>query len=192
VKRRQFITLLGGAAAWPLAARAQQPAVPMIGILGGTSQAEWVPFVTAFNRGLKEVGYTEDQNVKIEYRWADNRYDRLPALAAELVDRQVAVIAALGGTPSALAAKRATSAIPIVFLVGRDPVELGLVASFNRPGGNVTGVNMLNVTLAEKRLELVRELVPQATVIAILFNRDNPNGQSYANELEPIVLAAGQ
>jgi len=117
---------------------------------------------------------------------------RLPALAAELVDRQVAVIAALGGTPSALAAKRATSAIPIVFLVGRDPVELGLVASFNRPGGNVTGVNMLNVTLAEKRLELVRELVPKAAVIAILFNPGNPNGQSYVSELEPIARSAGQ
>jgi ABC-type uncharacterized transport system substrate-binding protein len=193
VKRREFITLIGGAAAaWQVTGHAQQAAMPVIGVLGGTSQAEWVPFMAAFNRGLSEIGYTEDQNVKIEYRWAENRYDRLPALAADLVDRQVAVIAALGGTPSALAAKRATSAIPIVFLVGRDPVELGLVASFNRPGGNVTGVNMLNVTLAEKRLELVRELVPKATVIAILFNRDNPNGQSYVSELEPIARSAGQ
>jgi putative tryptophan/tyrosine transport system substrate-binding protein len=192
VRRRAFITLLGGAAAWPLAARAQQAAMPVIGVLGGTSPVEWVPFVAAFNRGLKEVGYIEDQNVKIEYRWADNQYDRLTALAADLVDRQVTVIAALGGTPSALAAKRATSAIPIVFLVGRDPVELGLVVSFNRPGGNVTGVNMLNVALAEKRLELVRELVPKAAVIAILFNQDNPNGQSYVRELEPIARAAGQ
>src|SRR5262245_52119326 len=192
LKRRDFITLLGGAASCPLAARAQQSALPVVGVLGGTSQAEWVSFLAAFNRGLKEAGFTEDQNVKIEYRWADNRYDRLDALAADLAERRVAVIAALGGTPSALAAKRATSAIPIVFLVGRDPVELGLVASFNRPGGNVTGVNMLNVALAEKRLELVRELVPKAAVIAILFNRDNPNGQSYVSELEPIVRAAGQ
>jgi putative tryptophan/tyrosine transport system substrate-binding protein len=192
MKRREFITLIGGAAAWPLGAHAQQPALPVIGVLGATSQAEWLPFMAAFNRGLSEIGYTEDQNVKIEYRWADNRYDRLPALAADLVARQVAVIAALGGTPSALAAKRVTSAIPIVFLVGRDPVELGLVASFNRPGGNVTGVNMLNVILAEKRLELVRELVPKAAVIAILFNQDNPNGQSYVSELEPIARAAGQ
>src|SRR5262249_40286868 len=117
---------------------------------------------------------------------------RLDALAADLVERQVAVIAALGGTPSVLAAKRATSTVPIVFLVGRDPVELGLIASFNRPGGNITGINMLNVSLAEKRLELVRELVPKAAVIAILFNRDNPNGQSYVSELEPIARAAGQ
>jgi putative ABC transport system substrate-binding protein len=193
MNKREFITLLGGAAAtWPLAARAQRASMPVIGVLGGTSRAEWVAFLAAFDRGLKEVGYIEDQNVKIEYRWADNQYDRLTALAADLVDRQVAVIAALGGTPSALAAKRATSAIPIVFLVGRDPVELELVASFNRPGGNVTGVNMLNVALAEKRLELVRELVPKATVIAILFNPDNPNGQSYVSELEPIARAAGQ
>ena len=193
MKRREFITLIGGAAvAWPVAARAQQSALPVVGVLGSTSQAEWVSFLAAFNRGLKELGYVEGQNVKIEYRWADNRYDRLDALAADLVERQVAVIAALGGTPSVLAAKRATSTVPIVFLVGRDPVELGLVASFNRPGGNVTGVNMLNVALAEKRLELVRELVPKAAVIAILFNRDNPNGQSYVSELEPIARAAGQ
>ncbi len=193
MKRREFITLLGGAAAaWPLAARAQQPAMPVVGVLGGTSQTEWMPFLAAFNRGLKEVGYIEGENVKIEYRWADNQYDRLTRLAADLVDRRVNVIAALGGTPSALAAKRATSAIPIVFLVGRDPVELGLVASFNRPGGNVTGVNMLNVALAEKRLELVRELVPKAALIAILINPDNPNGQSYASELEPVARVAGQ
>jgi putative ABC transport system substrate-binding protein len=193
VRRRKFLATLGGAAtAWPLAARAQQTALPVIGVLGGTSQAEWVPFLAAFTRGLKEVGYIEGESVKIEYRWADNQYDRLTTLAADLVDRQVGVIAALGGTPAALAAKRATSAIPIVFLVGRDPVELGLVASFNRPGGNVTGVNMLNVTLAEKRLELVRELVPKAAVIAILFNPDNPNGQSYVSELEPVARAAGQ
>jgi putative ABC transport system substrate-binding protein len=192
IGRRKFLATLGGAVAWPLAARAQQSALPVVGVLGGTSQAEWVSFLAAFNRGLKELGYVEGQNVKIEYRWADNRYDRLDALAADLVERQVAVIAALGGTPSVLAAKRATSTVPIVFLVGRDPVELGLVASFNRPGGNVTGVNMLNVALAEKRLELVRELVPKAAVIAILFNRDNPNGQSYVSELEPIARAAGQ
>jgi len=193
IPRRAFITLLGGTAvAWPLAARAQQSAMPVVGVLGGTSQTEWMPFLAAFNRGLKEVGYIEGENVKIEYRWADNQYDRLTRLAADLVDRRVNVIAALGGTPSALAAKRATSAIPIVFLVGRDPVELGLVASFNRPGGNVTGVNMLNVALAEKRLELVRELVPKAALIAILINPDNPNGQSYASELEPVARVAGQ
>ena len=192
-RRREFITLMGGAAAtWPLRARAQQSAMPLVGVLGGTSRAEWMPFVAGFNLGLKDVGYVDGQSVTIEYRWADGQYDRLPALAADLVRRQVAVIAAFAGTPSVLAAKAATSAIPIVFLIGRDPVELGLVDSFNRPGGNITGVNMLNVELVGKRLELLRELVPKASTIGFLVNPNNQNAQANARDLETAARAGGQ
>jgi putative tryptophan/tyrosine transport system substrate-binding protein len=193
VTRREFITLLGGTAvAWPLAARAQQPAMPVIGVLGGHTRAQWQPFLTAFHQGLKQVGYIEGENVASEYRWAEGHYDRLPALAADLVHRQVAVIAAIGGVNSALAAKAATSEIPIVFLTGRDPVELGFVESFNRPGGNLTGVSLLNDELVAKRLELVRELVPKAATIAILINPDNRNHPSHARTLEAVARAGGQ
>jgi putative ABC transport system substrate-binding protein len=193
MKRREFITLLSGAAAgWPVIARAQQPAMPVVGVLGGTSRAEWMPFVAGFNLGLKDVGYIDGQSVTIEYRWADGQYERLPALAADLVRLQVAVIAAFAGTPSVLAAKAATSAIPIVFLIGRDPVELGLVESFNRPGGNITGVNMLNVELVGKRLELLRELVPKAARIGFLVNPNNQNAQANARDLEAAARAGGQ
>jgi len=192
VKRRELLTLLVGAAGWPLAARAEQAAMPIVGMLGGHTRSEWTPFIAAFNLGLKEVGFVEGQNVRIEYRWAEGHYDQLPALAADLIHRRVAVIVAVGGVNSALAAKAATEEIPIIFLTGRDPVELGFVKSFNRPGGNLTGINMQNAELEPKRLDLLRELVPNASTIALLINPDNKNHQSRVGSMEAAVRAARQ
>src|SRR5437764_14033929 len=188
MKRREFIAVLGGAAAtWPLVARAQQSTMPVIGFLSSRSPDESASVVSAFRQGLRESGYVVGQNVAIEYRWADGHYDQLPALAAELVGLRVAAILAAGGSPSALAAKKATSTIPIIFSAADDPVGLGLVESLNRPGGNMTGMSVFNSTLNAKRLSLLHELVPSAGTNGYLANPANPSAQF---ELKGLLEAA--
>ena len=184
MRRREFITLISSAAMWPLAAGAQQSAMPMIGYLSARSPDETAHLVEAFRRGLGEQGFVEGQNVTIEYRWALGQYDRLPAMAAELVRRPVAVLTTTGGEPSALAAKAATSTIPIVFTVGGDPVKLGLVTSYNSPGGNATGVSLLTNPAEPKRIGLLRELVPQATTIGFLLNPTLAQSASQTSDVQ--------
>jgi putative ABC transport system substrate-binding protein len=192
VRRREFITLLGGAAAWPLAARAQQPAMPVVGVLSPRSPAVDAPLIAVIRQGLNDTGFFEGRNITLDYRWADGQYDRLAALATDLVRRQVAVIVAPGGEISALAAKTATASIPIVFLVGSDPVRSGLVPSLNRPGGNITGVSSFIFDLEPKRLGLMRELRPNAATIAVLVNPNSPNAEMQVNDIQIAARNVGQ
>ena len=193
MKRRTFIALLGGAAVgWPLAARTQQPATPVIGFLNNTSPEIRRVELAAFHRGLKEGGYVEGQNVRMEYRWAQGRYDRLPALAGDLAQASVSVLVATGGEQVALAAKAATATIPTVFIIAGDPVKIGLVASLNRPGGNVTGFSLLDTLTEAKRLEVAHELVPGAPLIAFLVNPDNPITESVTRDLQAAADTLGR
>jgi putative ABC transport system substrate-binding protein len=185
MRRREFVTLLGSAAAaWPLAARAQSQAMPVIGYLGAQTPAAFASRIKAFRQGLSEAGYVEGRNVTIEFRWAEGQHSRLPALATELAGRPVSVIVAPGGAPAALAAKSATTAIPIVFEMGADPIKIGLVGSLNRPEGNITGISSLNVEVTPKRLELLHQLIPSTAAIAVLVNPTSPTAKSQLGSLD--------
>jgi putative ABC transport system substrate-binding protein len=188
MKRREFITLLGGASAtWPLTARAQQPALPVVGIVGDQFDHR----IAAFHQGLSESGFADGRNVTVDYRWSDARVERYPEFVADLVHRRVAVIVSLGGIPGATAAKAATTTIPIVFQMGADPVEFGLVASLSRPGGNLTGITSLGIELGPKRLEVMRELIPAAKVFAVLINPDHPNAEPQSRDMQAAADALG-
>jgi putative ABC transport system substrate-binding protein len=191
MRRRDFITLLGGAATWPLGARAQQAAMPVIGYLSARSPADTAHLVDAFRRGLKESGFIEGQNVAIEYRWAFGEHSQLPRLAAELVQKPVALLVTTGGESAALAAKTATASIPIAFIIGGDPVKLGLVASYNRPGGNATGISILTSNLEPKRLEFLRELVPQARIVGGLLDPNFPPFEAQLRDMQEAAHGLG-
>jgi putative tryptophan/tyrosine transport system substrate-binding protein len=192
MRRREFIAGLGSAAAWPVVVRAQQQPMPVIGFLGAPSPNIYEQYTAAIRQGLQETGFVEGQNVAVEYRWAESQFDRLPELAMDLVTKRVAVIVTIGGTPVVVAAKAATSTIPIVFMVASDPVQLGLVASLNRPGGNITGVAMMGVELEAKRLELIRELVPNAALIGMLVNPANPQAEFQLRAIKEMARTIGQ
>src|SRR5215211_3453064 len=193
MKRREFITFLGGAAvAWPLAALAQQPAVPVIGFLSSGAPDAMAYILTAFHQGLNETGYVEGRNMAVEYRWAEGRYDRLPAMADDLVRRQVAVIATIGGQMTAFAAKAATSTIPIVFTTGGDPVRSGLVASLSRPGGNITGFTQVSSALEAKRLQILHEVVPPVAVIGVLVNPAYTDAENQLTDVEAAAQTIGR
>jgi putative ABC transport system substrate-binding protein len=193
MQRREFISLIGGAAAtWPFAARAQQTPLPVIGFLNSVSPQPFGNFVAGFRAGLKEAGYVEGQNVTIEFRWAEGHYDRLPEMAADLVRRKVAVLVATGGSPSVVAAKAATSTIPIVFTIGLDPVRLGIVTRLSRPGGNITGVNLFTTEMEGKRLGLLRALVPGVQLIAVVLNPNRSDHASHMREVQEAARAIGQ
>jgi putative ABC transport system substrate-binding protein len=192
MRRREFITLLGGTVSRPLAARAQQPAIPAIGFLSSLAQSDSDLVVPAFREGLNGTGFVEGRNIAIEYRWAEGDYQRLPTLSANLVRRQVAVIAAISGTPAALAAQAATKTIPIVFAIGGDPIAPGLVPDLSRPGGNITGVSFYSALLVTKRLELARELIVKGSMIAMLVNPDNPPSVAEGRAVQEAAAAVGQ
>jgi putative tryptophan/tyrosine transport system substrate-binding protein len=191
MRRREFIRLIAGAVAWPIAAQGQPPPQPVIGFLSSASAEAYKPFVSAYRNGLSEFGFVEGQNIAIEFRWAEGHYERLPSLAAELVGRSVTVIAASGGLPSVLAAKAATATIPIVFTLGSDPVKFGVVASLNRPGGNITGVSLLAYLLDAKRVELLHELVPSAKLLAMLVNPKNTQVDAQLTDFQVAARSLG-
>src|SRR6185437_11329964 len=190
MRRREFVTLIGGAVAWPLAAQAQRPTIPVVGYLSAGTSSSDTRLVAAFVKGLGETGYEDGKTVQIEYRWADDQYDRLPSIAADLVRRQLVVIAAVT-TPAARAAKAATATIPVVFATIADPVQIGLVTSLNRPGGNLTGFSFLNVEIGPKLVELLHEVVPAATMVAALINPTNPNAHAWSAGLQPAARTLG-